>query len=127
MRTGNQQGTSCGTCLVVCPWNKPFTPFHRAVGWAMRHSAAARSVAIWGDDLMGYGKAHPEEKWWFDVEEQGWRAPAGRTEKQADEGLRGRGGGLPRLKGRWRSRHAGRSAFRCKWGSSGLALATGPY
>jgi reductive dehalogenase len=83
MRAGNQQGTSCGTCLVVCPWNKPFTPFHRAVGWAMRHSAAARSAAIWGDDLMGYGKAHPKERWWFDVEERdGVLKPAGPGSKR---------------------------------------------
>jgi 3-chloro-4-hydroxyphenylacetate reductive dehalogenase len=70
MRVGNMQGTSCGTCLTVCPWNKPYTPFHRSVGWAMRHSSLARSAAIWGDDLLGYGKAHPKERWWFDLEER---------------------------------------------------------
>ena len=69
MRVGNKQGASCGTCIVVCPFNKPYTPFHRAVGWVMRHSSLARGVAIWCDDLMGYGKPHPEEQWWFDLEE----------------------------------------------------------
>jgi reductive dehalogenase len=69
MRVGNQHGVSCGTCITVCPWNKPYTPFHRMVSWAMRHSSLARNLAIWGDDLMGYGKAHPEERWWFDLEE----------------------------------------------------------
>ena len=29
MRAGNQKGASCGTCIKVCPWNKPYTPFHR--------------------------------------------------------------------------------------------------
>jgi reductive dehalogenase len=69
MRVGNKRGSGCGTCIKVCPWNKPYTPFHRTVGWAMRHSSAARSLAIWGDDLMGYGKPHPDRQWWFDLEE----------------------------------------------------------
>jgi len=69
MRVGNKRGAGCGTCIKVCPWNKPYTPFHRAVGWLMRHSSIARSLAIWGDDLMGYGKPHYENKWWFDLEE----------------------------------------------------------
>jgi reductive dehalogenase len=69
MRVGNKRGSGCGTCIKVCPWNKPYTPFHRTVGWAMRNSSAARSLAIWGDDLMGYGKPHPDRQWWFDLEE----------------------------------------------------------
>ena len=56
MRVGNQKGSGCGTCIKVCPWNKPYTPFHRAVGWAVRNSSLARSIAIRGDDWMGYGK-----------------------------------------------------------------------
>ena len=71
MRVGNQKGSGCGTCIKVCPWSKPYTPFHRAVGWAMRHSGLARSLAIWGDDLMGYGKPHYEDKWWLDLEDVG--------------------------------------------------------
>ena len=67
MRTGNRRGSGCGTCIKVCPWNKPYTPFHRAVGWAMRHSSIARSIAIRGDDLMGYGKPDYSKKWWFDL------------------------------------------------------------
>jgi ferredoxin len=70
MRIGNKRGSGCGVCIKVCPWNKPYTPFHRAVGWAMRHSGVARSLAILGDDLMGYGKAHYEDKWWFDLDDQ---------------------------------------------------------
>jgi reductive dehalogenase len=69
MRVGNQRGSGCGTCIKVCPWNKPYTPFHRTVGWAMRHSALARSLAIWGDDLLGYGKPDYSKKWWFDLED----------------------------------------------------------
>jgi reductive dehalogenase len=68
MRVGNQKGSGCGTCVKVCPWNKPYTPIHRAVGWAVRHSGLARSLASWADDFMGYGKPKAESKWWFDLE-----------------------------------------------------------
>jgi 3-chloro-4-hydroxyphenylacetate reductive dehalogenase len=69
MRVGNKRGSGCGVCIKVCPWNKPYTPFHRGVNWMMRHSSLARRVAIAGDDLMGYGKPHPEDQWWFDLDE----------------------------------------------------------
>jgi reductive dehalogenase len=69
MRVGNKRGSGCGTCVKVCPWNKPYTPFHRTVSWAMRHIPAASRLAVWGDDLLGYGKPHYEEKWWFDLED----------------------------------------------------------
>ena len=68
MRIGNQHGSGCGTCIKVCPWNKPNTPFHRTVNWTMRHVPLARRFAVWADDLMGYGKPRPSRKWWFDLE-----------------------------------------------------------
>jgi reductive dehalogenase len=68
-RVGNQAGSSCGVCISVCPWNKPFTPFHRTMEWTMRNVPAARRFAVWGDDLMGYGQPKPEDKWWFDLED----------------------------------------------------------
>lgn len=68
MRVGNQYGSGCGTCLKVCPWNKPYTPFHRSIGWMMRNLPFTRSWAVWGDDLLGYGKTKSEWKWWYDVE-----------------------------------------------------------
>lgn len=70
MRVGNQQGSGCGTCLKVCPWNKPNTPFHRIVNWTLRKIPASRRMAIWADDLMGYGKTEPKRKWWLDLEEK---------------------------------------------------------
>jgi hypothetical protein len=39
------------------------------VGWAVRHSSLARSIAVRADDLLGYGKPKSEKKWWFDLEE----------------------------------------------------------
>jgi reductive dehalogenase len=68
-RIGNQAGSSCGVCMTVCPWNKPYTLFHRFVEWTMRNISMARRFAIWGDDLMGYGKPKQGNKWWLDLEE----------------------------------------------------------
>ena len=69
MRVGNQRGAGCGTCLKVCPWNKPDTRFHRAVNWSVRNIPLTRNIATWADDLLGYGKPKPEWKWWPDLEE----------------------------------------------------------
>jgi reductive dehalogenase len=70
MRVGNQHGSGCGTCVKVCPWSKPYTPFHRAVNWTMRNIKFARRFGIWGDDLLGYGKPDNKNKWWFDLEDE---------------------------------------------------------
>ena len=69
MRVGNQYGAGCGTCIKVCPWNKPHTAFHRTVGWAMRKLPPLRRLGVWGDDLLGYGKPEGSRKWWLDVHE----------------------------------------------------------
>jgi reductive dehalogenase len=69
MRVGNKHGAGCGTCLKVCPWNKPFTPFHRIIRRTMTTIPAARRFGIWGDDLLGYGKPDYENKWWLDLED----------------------------------------------------------
>jgi len=69
MRVGNPRGSGCGTCIKVCPANKPYTLFHRAVGWTVRNSSLARSIAVRADDLLGYGKPKPENKWWLDLED----------------------------------------------------------
>ncbi len=68
MRVGNQQGSGCGTCIKVCPWNKPYTLFHRVVNWSMRKIPPLRRVGVWADDLMGYGKPNYKQKWWLDLE-----------------------------------------------------------
>jgi reductive dehalogenase len=69
MRVGNQHGAGCGTCIKVCPWNKPSAAFHRLVGWTMMHVPFVRQFGVWGDDLMGYGKPKPRWQWWMDLEE----------------------------------------------------------
>jgi reductive dehalogenase len=69
MRIGNKHGSGCGVCIKVCPWNKPYTPFHRLVNWTMRHVPPIRRFGIWGDDLMGYGKSNRKKQWWLDLED----------------------------------------------------------
>jgi reductive dehalogenase len=68
-RVGNKQGSGCGVCVCVCPWNKPYTPFHRFVQWSMRNIPVARNFAVWGDKLFGYDKPNLENKWWLDLED----------------------------------------------------------
>lgn len=68
-RCGNKIGSGCGVCIAVCPWNKPFTPFHRLIQWAMRHFPLARNFAVFGDQLLGYDKPNLKNKWWFDLED----------------------------------------------------------
>ena len=68
-RVGNIKGSGCGVCVAVCPWNKPFTPFHRFIQWTMRNIPPARRFAVWGDDLLGYGQPNTKNKWWLDLED----------------------------------------------------------
>jgi len=68
-RVGNKKGAGCGVCISVCPWNKPYKPFHRFVQWTMRNIPLARRFAVWGDELLGYDKPNVDHKWWFDLEE----------------------------------------------------------
>ncbi len=68
MRVGNSGGSGCGTCIKVCPWNKPNTPFHRTVNWTMRNVPFARRFGVWADDLLGYGKPDVSDQWWLSLE-----------------------------------------------------------
>ncbi len=81
-RCGNQYGSGCGTCIKVCPWNKPDTRFHQLINWTMRNVPFTRNFAVWADDLLGYGKPDPSAKWWNDVEDVDGRLVAGKTLKR---------------------------------------------
>jgi len=69
MRVGNQHGCGCGTCIKVCPWNKPNTRLHRMVNWTVRNIPISRGLVIKADDLLGYGEPKSEWKWWLDLED----------------------------------------------------------
>ena len=68
-RVGNKKGAGCGVCIAVCPWNKPYTPFHRFLQWTMRNIPLARRFAVVGDELLGYDKPKLKYKWWLDLED----------------------------------------------------------
>jgi reductive dehalogenase len=67
-RVGNQQGSSCGTCIKVCPWNKPNGWVHDAVRWMVKNASVFDGLVVKMDDLFGYGKQDIRKKWWFDME-----------------------------------------------------------
>ena len=71
MRTTNTKGSSCGRCIKTCPWNKSESWYHRLATGMVQKSSGARKVLVGLDDLLGYGKPHPSEKWWFDFEKVG--------------------------------------------------------
>ena len=87
MRVGNKFGSGCGVCVTICPWNKPYTPWHRFVAWNIRNLPFTRKIAIWGDDIMGYGLPHPERQWWRDLEDVGGelRVPPPRPDSRASK------------------------------------------
>jgi len=67
-RITNTQGSGCGNCIKVCPWNKADTWYHRASVHAAQRSAFLSRLLIRLDDLLGYGKPVAKDKWWFDLE-----------------------------------------------------------
>jgi reductive dehalogenase len=69
MRVGNAAGASCGRCIKVCPWNKPYQGVHKAVEWLLERSSLTHRFSVWMDDLLGYGKQVMKDKWWYDLEE----------------------------------------------------------
>jgi reductive dehalogenase len=69
MRVGNPAGASCGRCIKVCPWNKPYQGIHKLVEWVLERSALSHRFSVWMDDLLGYGRQRLEDKWWYDLEE----------------------------------------------------------
>lgn len=64
----NKKGTMCNRCVKCCPWISPPTwPYNLARAVVMR-SRLAQLLAIRAVYLLGLGKDHPGDKWWFDVE-----------------------------------------------------------
>jgi reductive dehalogenase len=64
----NKKGTMCNRCVKSCPWTKPTTWPHNLVRGMVMHSHLAQLIAIRAAYLLGPGKDHPADKWWFDME-----------------------------------------------------------
>ncbi|WP_019849417.1 reductive dehalogenase [Desulfitobacterium sp. PCE1] len=71
-RTTNEEGSSCGTCLKVCPWNsKEDSWFHKAGVWVGSKGEAASTFLKSIDDIFGYGTETIEKyKWWLEWPEK---------------------------------------------------------
>ena len=67
-RVTNQNGAMCGTCIKVCPWNKPGGWLHGTARQIATNAPWLDKFLITMDGLMGYGKQNKESKWWFDLE-----------------------------------------------------------
>jgi reductive dehalogenase len=65
-RVLNPIGSSCGRCIKVCPWNKPRGWILDVVRWMVRNAPWSDNLLVKIDDILGYGKQHMENKWWFD-------------------------------------------------------------
>ena len=57
-------GTSCASCIRVCPFNKEPGWFHDAVRWGVEHTPWLDSFFVKMDDLLGYGKQIKPEDFW---------------------------------------------------------------
>jgi len=68
-RFTQQQGSSCGRCVKVCPWNKPQGWTHNLVRWIIQHAPLADGLVVKMDDIWRYGKQDMKKIWWFDFEE----------------------------------------------------------
>lgn len=92
-RFANPNGSSCGRCIKMCPWNKPSGWTHDAVRWSVKNLPALDRLIVKMDSIWGYGKQDTAYKWWFDLEEvdgvlQVPKRDAGRLYKETDVGLR---------------------------------------
>jgi len=54
----------CVNCIAVCPYNKPFTWFHRFVRWCTDHMRWANAFYVKMDNLFGFGKPKTPDKFW---------------------------------------------------------------
>jgi reductive dehalogenase len=68
-RTSNPNGSACGRCIKVCPWNKPEGLTHDLVRWMVKNSPFLDKFIVKMDDVWGYGKQDKRYKWWFDLED----------------------------------------------------------
>ena len=67
--TINPNGSGCGHCIKVCPWNKPEGWAHDRVRGMIQHTPWLDKSLIKMDSLLGYGRVARENKWWLDLEE----------------------------------------------------------
>lgn len=67
----NRRGTMCNRCVKSCPWTRPPTWANNLVRALVTRWRLARVAAIRAAALLRTGQGHPEEQWWFDMEDVG--------------------------------------------------------
>lgn len=78
-RATNLKGSSCGRCIHICPLTKDITLdgpiLHQLGSWLGVHAywlkPILQPIAIWLDDVLGYGNPINAKKWWLDLEIMG--------------------------------------------------------
>ncbi len=60
----SQRKIPCSSCIATCPYNKPYTRFHRTARWLTDHARWADPVYTKMDELFGYGKPQNPEGFW---------------------------------------------------------------
>lgn len=61
------QGTECGICIRVCPYNKNNATIAQRMYYRLFRFMAAsplKKVALWLDNALNYGKRIPAQNWW---------------------------------------------------------------
>jgi len=75
-RTTNEEGSSCGRCMKVCPWNsKESSWFHKSGTWLGSKGKVSAKLLRDIDDMFGYGTETIDKyKWWLEWPEN-YRIP----------------------------------------------------
>jgi reductive dehalogenase len=60
----SQRKIPCSSCIATCPYNKPYTRFHRTARWLTDHIRGADPFYSKMDDLLGYGKPKNPKSFW---------------------------------------------------------------
>ncbi len=61
------QGTECGICIRVCPYNKPSSTWYERLYyklWRWLAGTRLRRIALWLDIRLGFGNAKSSAWWW---------------------------------------------------------------
>ncbi|NBJ16489.1 MAG: reductive dehalogenase [Dehalobacter sp. 4CP] len=71
-RSTNKEGSSCGRCMKVCPWDsKEQSWFHEAGTWIGSKGENSSRLLKTIDDMFGYGTEQIEKyKWWLEWPER---------------------------------------------------------
>lgn len=56
--------SDCANCVRVCPFNKPPGTIHEVTRAMIRKTTLFNRLFIWIDDILGYDKPFPSEKFW---------------------------------------------------------------